>query len=248
MSPSSAARSRASSTSSATRSARRRASSSPAGGNIGLYVARELENRNSRARIRIIESSKDRAVDIADRLRRTIVLNGSALDEEILREADVGEAHTTIALTNDDEVNILSCVMAKKLGSQRNLCLINNSGYPAFTRALGIDAYVDPRAVTISRVLQHVRRRRISGVYAVQEGAAEIIEAEALSTSPLVDRPLRDVTLSDGIRIGAIYRDGKVIFPTGETRVRAKDRVLVFAMSERVREVEQLFRVSIDFF
>ena len=218
------------------------------GGNIGLYVARELEKRNSRARIRIIESSKERAVDIADRLRRTIVLNGSALDEEILREADVAEAHTTIALTNDDEVNILSCVMAKKLGSRRNLCLINNSGYPAFTRALGIDAYVDPRAVTISRVLQHVRRGRISGVYAVQEGAAEIIEAEALSTSPLVDRPLRDVTLSDGIKVGAIYRDGKVIFPNSETRVRAKDRVLVFAMADRVREVEQLFRVSIDFF
>ena len=218
------------------------------GGNIGLYVARELEKRNSRARIRIIENSKERAVDIADRLRRTIVLNGSALDEEILREADVAEAHTTIALTNDDEVNILSCVMAKKLGSQRNLCLINNSGYPAFTRALGIDAYVDPRAVTISRVLQHVRRGRISGVYAIQEGAAEIIEAEALSTSPLVDRPLRDVTLSDGIKVGAIYRDGKVIFPNSETRVRAKDRVLVFAMANRVREVEQLFRVSIDFF
>ena len=218
------------------------------GGNIGLFVARALEKRNSRARIRIIENSKDRAVQIADTLRRTIVLNGSALDEEILREADVSEADTMIALTNDDEVNILSCVMAKKLGAKRNLCLINNSGYPNFTRALGIDAYVDPRAVTISRVLQHVRRGRISGVYAVQESAAEIIEAEALSTSPLVDRPLRDVALSDGIKIGALYRDGEVIFPTSETRIKARDRVVVFAMAERVREVEQLFRVSIDFF
>ncbi|MDP2620232.1 MAG: Trk system potassium transporter TrkA [Hyphomicrobiales bacterium] len=218
------------------------------GGNIGLFVARELEARGSRARAKIIEASRNRAIAIADDLSRTVVLHGSALDEEILREADVEQADTMVALTNDDQVNILSSVMAKRLGCRRALSLINNAGYVSILRSLGIDAHVDPRAVTMSKILQHVRRGRIRGVHTVHEGQAEVLEAEALDTSPLIGQPLREVSLLDGMRIGAIYRQGQVIIPRGDTQINAHDRIVIFVLADKVPQVEQMFRVSFEYF
>src|SRR3546814_2309515 len=153
-----------------------------------------------------------------------------------------------VTLTNSDQINILGAVMAKSLGCKSNLVLLNSSLLNQVNKALGIDAQINPRAVTISRVLQHVRKGRIRSVYAVQQGSAEVIEAEALETSPLVGRPFRDLELPDGIRIGAIYRDGAVIRPSGDTKIKAKDRVVLFSTAEAVRDVEQMFRVSIQYF
>lgn len=218
------------------------------GGNIGLYVARSLEARGARTKIKIIEASRERAIRIADQLRRTVVLHGNSLDQEILREADIQDADTMVALTNDDEVNVLTCVMAKRLGCRSSMALLNNRSYPALTGALGIDATVNPRGVTISKILQHVRRGRIRGVHTIENGLAEVIEGEALETSPLVGKPLRDLHLPVGIRIGAIYRDEKVLIPDGAVQIMPKDRVVIFATADRVRQVEQMFRVSLEFF
>ncbi|MBO6719648.1 MAG: Trk system potassium transporter TrkA [Rhizobiaceae bacterium] len=218
------------------------------GGNIGLYVARSIETRESRTKVKIIESTRERAVAIADQLRRTVVLHGSALDQKLLLEADIEHAELMVALTNDDQVNILSSVMAKRLGCKANLALINNPTYHEFTGMLGIDAHINPRNITISRVLQHVRRGRIRAVHTIQRGAAEVIEAEALETSPLVGAPMRDLELPDGVRIGAIFRDGEVIKPSGALKIKPKDRVVIFAMASAVKQVEQMFRVSIEFF
>ncbi len=218
------------------------------GGNIGLYVASSIEARQSRTKVKIIESSRERAVEIADRLRRTVVLNGDALDQKLLAEADIQEAELLVALTNDDHVNILASAMAKKLGCKSNLALVNDPTYQDFTRTMGIDSFVNPRNVTISRVLQHVRRGRIRAVHSIQRGAAEVIEAEALETSPLVGAALRDLELPDGMRIGAVYRDGKIHKPAGSFVVKPKDRVVIFALQDAVRQVEQMFRVSLEFF
>jgi trk system potassium uptake protein TrkA len=218
------------------------------GGNIGLFVARTLEQRQSRTKIKIIEANRERAVKVADALRRTVVLNGSALDQKLLMEADIQDADLMVALTNNDQVNILSSVMAKRLGCKGNLALINNPAYHDLTKPLGIDAHVNPSAVTISRVLQHVRRGRIRQVHSIQRGAAEIIEAEALETSPLVGTLLRDLDLPDGMRIGAIYRDGHVVKPSGAVKIKPKDRVVIFALDKAVKQVEQMFRVSLEFF
>ncbi|WP_265518860.1 Trk system potassium transporter TrkA [Nitratireductor luteus] len=218
------------------------------GGNIGLYVAHALERKQSRTKVKIIESNRNRAVAIADELRRTVVLHGSALEQKLLLEADIDHADLIVALTNDDQVNILSSVIAKRLGCKSNLVLINNPTYHDFAKTLGIDAQMNPRAVTISKVLQQVRRGRIRAVHNVQRGAAEIIEAEALETSPLVGPPLSEQELPDGMRIGAVYRDGAVIKPSGSLRIKPKDRVVIFALEGAVRQVEQLFRVSLEFF
>ncbi|MEE9375259.1 MAG: Trk system potassium transporter TrkA [Rhizobiaceae bacterium] len=218
------------------------------GGNIGLYVAQAIEKRQSSARVKVVESSRERAIQIADELDRTVVLHGSALDQQILVEADIEHADLMVALTNDDQVNILSSVMAKRLGCASNMTLLNNTSYYEFTKTLGIDAHLNPRSVTISKILQHVRRGRIRGVHSVQNGAAEIIEAEALETSPLVGTPLRELDLPDGVRIGAIFRDNEVSVPDGDTVIKAKDRIVIFATAERVKQVEQMFRVSLEFF
>ncbi|MCK0197801.1 Trk system potassium transporter TrkA [Ancylobacter sp. 6x-1] len=218
------------------------------GGNIGLYVARELERRNPRARVKIIEDNAARAELIAQELDRIVVLQGSALDRVVLEEASVGEADTMIAVTNDDRVNILSCLLSKELGARRMLSLLNDPNYPAFARGLGIDAYVNPRQITVSKVLQHVRKGRIRGVHSLLNGAGEVIEAEALETSPLVGRPLKQIDLFDGMRIGAVIRAGRVLLPRGETVIQPRDRIVLFALAEKVKRVEQLFRVSLEFF
>lgn len=218
------------------------------GGNIGQYVANNIETLQPKTRVKVIESERPRAVSLSEELTNTIVLNGSALDQAMLNQADIADADLMVSLTNNDQINILSAVMAKQSGCKRTLALINNESFQLMAESLGIDAFVNPRAVTISRVLQHVRKGRIRSVYAVQQGAGEVIEAEALETSPLVGKPIRDLDLPEGIRIGAIYRGGTVLRPDGDFRVKAKDRVVLLAAAEAVRHVEQLFRVSIQYF
>lgn len=218
------------------------------GGNIGFYVAKRLEETAPKTRVRVVEGSRERAVAIADKLAKAVVLHGSALDEDVLREADIEHADSIVALTNDDQVNVLASVMGKRLGAKRAVCLTNNKGFPGLTRELGIDTHVNPRSVTVSRILQHIRRGRIRGVYAVQDGAAEVIEGEALETSPLVGKPLREIDLPEGVRIGAIARGKTVLMPRGDTRIEPRDRVVMVVLAGKVRQVEQMFRVSIEFF
>ena len=218
------------------------------GGNIGVYLSRRIEDQLPGARVKVIENSRETAIRMADELNHSVVLHGNALDEQLLKEAGAADADLMVAITNDDQVNILSSVLAKKMGCKSNLALLNNAGYHGFTRSLGIDDFINPRSVTISRVLQHVRRGRIRGVYSVQNGAAEILEAEALDTSPLVGKPLRELELPNGIRIGAIFSEGEVIRPTGASIIKPKDKIVILALSERVHQVEQMFRVSLEFF
>lgn len=218
------------------------------GGNIGQYVARAIEEREANVRVKIIESRRERAVNIAETLDRTVILHGSALSEDLLREADVQSAETLVAVTNDDQANILTSVLAKHLGCRRSLCLVNSAGYSTMVRSFGIDAQINPRAVTVSRVLQYVRRGRIRGVHEIHNSAGEVIEAEALATTPVVGRPIKELGISEGVRFGAILRNGQVITPNGNTELMPRDRAILFARSDFIREVEQMFRVSPDYF
>ncbi|MCI5046830.1 MAG: Trk system potassium transporter TrkA [Aquisalinus sp.] len=217
------------------------------GGNIGLHVARSLETLGS-MKIRMIEANPERASFAAEQLERTVVLQGDGLDSEILKEAGVAEAETVVTLTNNDQINLLSAVIAKREGARRAMSLVNNPDYASLTRAVGIDRYVDPRATTISTILQHVRRGRIKGVFSLLDGQAELIDAVALDTSTLVGEPLRTVSLPSGVVIGALVRAGKVLLPNAETIVNAGDRVVLLALRENVKDVEQMFRVSLEYF
>jgi len=218
------------------------------GGNIGLSLAQEIERENDWVKTKIIESSKERAEFIVSVLDKTMVLKGDVLDQEILEEANVSETETVVALTNDDETNILASLLAKRYGCQRAITLINKGTYEPLISSLGIDVVVSPRNITVSTILQHVRRGRIHSVHTLREGFGELIEAEALETSDLVGSPLRDVKLPPGVLLGAIVRDGEMICPGGSTIVLANDRVVLFAAAEVIRKVEKMFSVQLEYF
>ena len=217
------------------------------GGNIGRYIARELEDHPG-VSAKIIEHGKARAEEIALELQRTVVLNGDALDPEILDEANVGSAEAVIAVTNEDEVNILASLLAKRAGCKRAITLINASNFSPLVSSLGIDVVVSPRAITVSTILQHIRRGRIRAVHSLGDGFGEIIDAEALETCGVVGRALKDVGFPEGVIIGAVVRDGVVIVPDPTTVIKPKDRVVLFATSADVRKVEKMFSVGLEFF
>jgi trk system potassium uptake protein TrkA len=218
------------------------------GGNIGRYLAREIEENRPGVSARIIEFNKDRAHLAAQELDRTVVIHGDALDPIILDEANVASAEAVIAVTNDDEVNILGSLLAKRFGAKKAMTLINNVNYSPLITTLGIDVVVSPRAITVSTILQHIRRGRIRAAHAVHEDFGEVMEAEAMETSPLVGTPIRDTHLPEGVLIGAIIRGDEVIMPRGSTVIKANDRVVIFAETEAVKKVERLFAVSLEFF
>jgi trk system potassium uptake protein len=217
-------------------------------GNVGIYVARELARQQSSVRLKIIDHRKERAEAAADQLPRAVVLHGDALDIDILREANVEESETVVAVTDDDEVNILASVLAKQGGCQRAITLVNSPGYAPVMHSLGIDVFIDPRATTVSKILQHVRRGRIRGLYSLYNGRAEVLEAEALETATVIGKPLREAGIPRGVMIGAIVRDDEVIIPRGGTIIRTRDRVVILALADMVKKVEQMFRVSLEYF
>lgn len=218
------------------------------GGNIGFYLAREMEENYAGVSLKVIENDRDRALKIADRFSRTVVIHGDAVDNEILNEANVQAAETIISVTNDDEINILSSLLAKRSGTARAFTLIKNLTYTPLVSSLGIDVVVNPRDITVSTILQHVRRGRIRAARSLHHGDAELIEAEALETAPLVGKPLREIRFPAGILIGAMVRDDNVIIPCGDTVIRAKDRVIAIAASGKAKSVERMFSAGLEFF
>ncbi|MEW5727641.1 MAG: Trk system potassium transporter TrkA [Pseudomonadota bacterium] len=218
------------------------------GGNIGLFLAQQIEAEHPGASVKVIENDKERAEYVAKTLHRTVVLHGDVLDPEILHEASVAAAETVVAVTNDDETNILSSLLAKRYGARRGMTLINKTTYNALMGPLGVDVVISPRAITVSNILQHVRRGRIHAVHSLHEGFGELIEADALETSSLVGKPLRDVKLPNGVLLGAVVRDGQVISPRGNTVVQAGDRVVLFAAADAVKKVEKMFSVRLEYF
>jgi trk system potassium uptake protein TrkA len=218
------------------------------GGNIGLFLSKQIIDEIPDVRLKLIELNRDQAERAADQLEKAVVIFGDSMASEILAEANVQEADAVIAVTNDDQVNILSSLLAKREGAARATTLVNNMTYGPLVRSLGIDAVVNPRAITVSRILQHIRRGRIRGVHSLRDGLAEIIEAETLETSPLSGKTLRESKLPSGVIVGALVRGEEVIIPRADTVIQTGDRVIVFATRDKVKTVEKMFAVRLDFF
>ncbi|MEL6951877.1 MAG: Trk system potassium transporter TrkA [Pseudomonadota bacterium] len=218
------------------------------GGNVGLAVARKLESAGRKIRAKVIERDRARAEIAADALERTIVLNGDGLDAEILREAGVDRADAILCVTDDDKTNLLAAVRAKTAGAKIAIAIVNDPTLVPLMGALDIDAYVNPRATTVSSILRHVRHGRVRGVYSIGDAEAEIIEAQVLSTSPIAGKPIRDIDLPEGALIGAVRKGKNVIRPDGATVLEDGDLVVIFAMSGDVPGVETQLQVSVDYF
>ena len=215
------------------------------GGNIGFNLAKMLESNFENARIKIIEKNKARAEELATELSSSIVINGDALDEDILKEANIEESETVLALTNDDENNIMACVLAEKSGSKkRTIAIVNKSNYSLLQNSLNIDDLVDPRMTTVSRIMEHVHRGTIGTVYSLLDGEYEFIEAKILEKSELLNKKIKESNLPEHIRIGAIARKEKVIIPRSDFIFEKDDLVVFLAKREHLKEVEDIFSVS----
>ena len=218
------------------------------GGNVGLAVATELETRTDRVRAKVIEKDRKRAEIAAEALERTIVLHGDGLDVSLLTEAGVSRADAMLAVTDDDKTNMLAAVRAKSEGCPYAIALINDPTLVPLMGPLGIDAYINPRATTVSSILRHIRHGRVRAVYSIGDADAEVIEAEVLSTSPMAGKRIADIDFPEGVLVGAVRKGDKVIRPMGDTRIDEGDVIALFALTKDVPEVERLMQVSIDFF
>jgi len=218
------------------------------GGNVGLAVAQELERRTERVRVKVIERDRARAEIAADSLNRTIVLNGDGLDSGLLSEANVETADAVLAVTDDDKTNMLAAVRAKAMGCSMTVCLVNDPTLAPLMAPLGIDAYINPRATTVSSILRHIRHGRVKGVYSIGDAEAELIEAQVLGTSPIAGQRIRDIAFPEGVLLGAVVKEGKLVKPNGSLRIDEGDLIAIFAMASDVPEVERLLQVSIDYF
>lgn len=211
------------------------------GGNVGLNLAKRLARSAPATSLRIIEHSRERAELVSQELGESaVVLHGDALDRETLVEANVEDAETIIAVTNDDETNIFASVLAKREGCARAITLVNKSSYEPLLPTLGIDTVVAPNTITISSILRHVRHRSVSALYTLREGFGEVIEATAQASSRLAGGRIRDVGVPEGMLIGAIVRGDQVIIPTTSTAIEAGDRVIALVTYRALRKAEAL--------
>ena len=221
------------------------------GGNIGFNLAKNLEESLDSLRVKIIEKNKDRSEFLANELNNTIVINGDALDEEVLIEANLEEAETVLALTNDDEDNLMVSVLVekfakddKKIDDKRTMALINKPNYSLLQDSLKIDDLIDPRMNTVSSILKHIHKGTIETAYTILDGEYEVIEAEIIETSELINKELKNSNLPEEIRIGAVLREDKVIIPRSSFVFQKDDRVVFLAKKDSISVVENIFRIS----
>tara|TARA_A100001015_G_scaffold104183_1_gene115617 strand:+ start:265 stop:1638 length:1374 start_codon:yes stop_codon:yes gene_type:complete len=215
------------------------------GGNIGFNLAKNIENTLESVRIKIIEKNKDRAEFIANELNNSIIINGDALDEDVLAEANLDEIETVLALTNDDEDNLMVSVLVEKFSkNKKTMALTNKSNYSLLQSSLKIDDLIDPRMSTVSSILKHVHKGTIESAYSILNGEYEVIEAEIIETSELINKELKNANLPEEIRIGAILRGDDIIIPRSNFIFQKDDKVVFLAKNDQIELVENMFRIS----
>ncbi|MDP6947966.1 MAG: Trk system potassium transporter TrkA [Arenicellales bacterium] len=218
-------------------------------GYIGFRLAETLEQDHYH--VKLVEKSSARAKQAAEQLDRTVVLHGDAADEELMLQENIDNIEVFCSLTNDDEANILSAMLAKRMGAHRAMALVNRSAYVDLLESSAVDVIISPRVATVGTLLTHVRRGDMVAVHSLRGGAAEAIEAIAhgdVSNSRVVGRPVEDIPLPPGTTLGAILRGEEVIIAHHDTVIESEDHVILFLVDKQhIRAVEQLFQVAVTF-
>ena len=198
-----------------------------------------------------MKKKKERAEFLASELNNTIVINGNGLDEDVLTEANLEEAETVLALTNDDEDNLMVSILVEKFAKdekeiedKRTMALINKPNYSLLQSSLKIDDLIDPRMDTVSTILKHVHKGTIETAYTILNGEYEVIEADIIETSELINKEIKNADLPDEIRIGAILRKDQILIPRSNTKFEKGDTVVFLSNREQIPVVEKIFRIS----
>lgn len=218
------------------------------GGRIGLSLVRQLQETVPDIQLKIIELDEDRAQFLSEQLENIIILNGNTLEREIMNEASITTAETFIALTDDDESNILGSLLAKQYGCERVITLVNNHAYYPLVGSLGIDVMVSPKSIIVANTMQHIRRGRIKGIHNLRDGEFELMEIEISESSRVANKKIEDIELPSSVVIGAVVRDNKLIIPHTGLCLLPKDHAIIMAASEKAPLVEKLLSVHVDLF
>lgn len=219
------------------------------GGNIGYGLTKLLfENKGRGIQVKMIERDKERAQALSEKLNNVIILQGDSLDQGVLEEASIDDAETFVAVTNDDESNILASLLAKQRGCDRVVTLVNNNVYSSLVGPLGVDTIVSPKAMIVSTIMQHVRKGRIKSLYNLRDGFAEIIEAEVSDTSSMVNAEIAELELPQEILVAAIIRNDEVLIPEADHTIKEGDHIIILAAHDHIAEVEKMFSVQVDIF
>ena len=216
-------------------------------GIIGKMVADQFRKTDN-STTTIIEYDHDRAREAARDLPEVTVIHGDALESDILVEGGVQDVDTFLALTNDDEVNVLSSLLARRFGTPRVVSLVNIASFVPLISTLGVDSVINPPAITVSTILEHVRRGRVRDIHTIIEEKGEVMEVEALASSSLVGTMLKSAKIPKGAIVGAIIRNDTYIRPRGDTIIEPGDRVIIFVARGAIANLEKLLSVRLDFF
>ena len=216
------------------------------GGNIGFNLAKDLEKYQSDITVSIVENNEDRSKYIADQLSNTLVLNGDGLDQDLLDEANIKDADLLLTLTNDDETNIIISAVARK-NKCESIIIVNNSEYNKLKDVLGISKVVDPRKITVSKILKHIHKGKIESVFAIDNNQAEIIHAQVLKSSKLINKNIEDADFPNGLRVGLIKKEDKIIIPEKDTKIEIHDEILFLCMRDDIKKAEELFQVRSEY-
>jgi len=215
-------------------------------GETGMALATVLEGR--RLNVKLIDHDGERCKKAASLLNRVIVIRGDGADRDLLLEENAGEMDLIIAVTGDEESNVLISLLAKDLGARRTITRVSKLSYMSVVSAVGLDTVINPRMAAVRAILQYIRRGRILSVAPLREEQAEAIEAEALETSDIVNTPLAKVNFPPGVILGAIIRGEEIIIPKGGTIVLPHDRIIIFAHQQVLPKLEELLTVKLEYF
>jgi len=215
------------------------------GGNIAVLLAKEFEKR--KIATKLIHSDETRCVKIAEELNKTVILHHKGEFEEILSEEYIEDTDIFIAVTDDEEDNILLSLLAKQKGAHKSIALIHNMTYSQLVSSIGIDLVINPNLCAINRILYFIRKGKVLSVASFYEKNAEAIEAVALETSDLVNKPIRDLKIPKDAVIGAILRDNELIVPNGSSIIFPGDHVIIFALSSAIARIEKMLMVKLEY-
>jgi trk system potassium uptake protein TrkA len=216
------------------------------GGNIGFRLANLLEDKV--VHTKIIEKNPDRCTLLAERLNKAVVLHGDGSDQELLREENIQNMDVVITLTDDEETNILTSLLVKRLGAVKTITKINKVSYLPLMSMIGLEQVVSPRLSAVNSILQHIRRGKVISSKAIKNEQAEVMEAIALETADVVGKPIKKIDIPQGALITVIIRKDNIIIPTGESVIEPNDRIIIFATRQAIPKVEKILAVKLEYF
>jgi trk system potassium uptake protein TrkA len=216
------------------------------GGRLGFRLASSLETNGIYCKI--IESNPDRCTQLAEKLSRTIVLCGDGSDQDLLAEENIQDIDVAITLTNNEETNILTSLLAKRMGTKKAITKVSKFSYFPLMKAIGIEQVVSTRLSAVNTILRHIRRGKVLSDISIKGEQAEVMEALALETSGIVDKPLRKISFPKGAMVAGIIRQDDIIIPSGDSVIQPEDRVIIFARRQAIPKVEKILSVKLEYF